>query len=224
MTLPIFTSGRAIRVAIGFVLLGAAHVGCGGASNQSAPGPPTGGAPAGGATAVGGTSAAGASSAPTSKLDFVRITQGAACVGDCTTVVGVEAPATLVLEDAAGKLAFDIEPGEFRVAEELARDPKFAKIVADSLAGEDCFGFDAALSMAFKWEGQSAQEVPHLDSCGVTEGYVTRDLVQYLTRLKERYLVCPAWVEPPGFQLAVDPLPQRALCWFCYGRCKGESP
>jgi hypothetical protein len=221
---PMWTRGRAIRVAIWFVLLGGAHVGCGSTSSQSEPGPTTGGAPAGSGTAFGGTSTAGASNATASKLEFVRITQGAACVGDCTTMVGVEAPARLVLEDASGKLAFAIEPGEFGVAEELARDPKFAMVVAASLAGEDCFGFDAALSMAFKWEGQAAQEVPHLDSCGVTEGYVTRDLVQQLTRLKERYLACPAWAEPPGFQLAVDPLPQRALCWFCYGRCKGESP
>jgi hypothetical protein len=154
----------------------------------------------------------------------VRITQGASCVGDCTTVIGVEAPAKLVLEDAAGKLRFDIAPEEFRIAEELAGKPEFAKIVADSLAGEDCFGFDTALSMEFKRPGEAAQAVPHLDSCGVTEGYVTRDLVQHLTRLKERYLVCPPWVEPPGFQLAVDPLPQRALCWFCYGRCQSESP
>jgi len=157
------------------------------------------------------------------KLAFVRFSQeGSYCFEDCTTARGVEAPSTLILEDIEGELRFEIEPYEFEEVERLVQSPGFATTVADSLAGRDCGGFDIGLSMTYQWTGEQTNDVPHVDSCGVTEGYVLRDLSQYLNRLKEKHLKCPPWVEPPGFELATDPLPQRPICWFCYGRCLAD--
>ncbi len=157
------------------------------------------------------------------RLDFLTMVQGgAACFGDCEWSYGLRSPATLVLKDAEGELEFAIAPEEFDQIEQLASTAEFQRVVEDSLAKRACFGFDIGLTMNFQWRGTAAVGPVVVDSCGVEEGNPFAALRSHLLRLLQSHLACPPWEEPPGFQLATDPLPQRALCWFCYGRCLPE--
>jgi len=162
----------------------------------------------------------------TEQLEYLTMTilGGECAADDCWQIKGVRAAATLELEDSEGELFFEIATEEYEHIEVLARTPDFAEIVRNSLAGTDCGGFDINISMEFQWQGEDPIFVQYIDNCATKEGYVTRDIIQYLGDLQRRYLKCP----PRPTDVPIDwwshPLPQRALCWYCYDECNGDEP
>lgn len=147
---------------------------------------------------------------------------GSACFGECWRRFTVRAPAVLELEDSEGTIRYDISETEFAAVENLALSPGFREVVSASLDETACGGHDINLSMTYRILGDEVVDVPSVDNCAIGDGVLAR-IYSQIDDLTEQYLICPPWAEPPGFELATTPLPQRPLCWFCYGRCHGEE-
>lgn len=160
----------------------------------------------------------------TSRLAFLTMrSDGSACYDECWREFTVRARGTLELEDRDGKVLFEISEAAFGLIQDLTRRTEFLKEVERSRSEAACGGFDIHVSMRYQMVGEPPQVVPSLNSCAIEEGNVLADIYSNIRALTEDHLVCPPWEEPEQFELATDPLPDRPLCWFCYGRCVGNS-
>lgn len=154
-------------------------------------------------------------------LEVLQFSQGgSACMGDCSRSFGVVAPNILVLEDAQGRIELTIAPEEVATVLQLGQTTDFAQALEQAQAGDRCNGADMNIDLSYQRQGQAEQGPIGINGCAAQPGNPMAEAFSHLQVLMKANLQCPTWQEPEGFNMATDPLPQRALCYFCYGNCQ----
>jgi hypothetical protein len=157
--------------------------------------------------------------------DFVAIMVELPTCGDfkmCSRSMGVEAPGTLVLEDAEGTERFDLRAPEYDAVLEVALLPMFQDAIADASAWS-CPRSGSESFITVTWRSGTAKHVRVVDGCvgSVDDTLRLYDvLMQRLVELKRKYLDCPpAFTVPADLDPENDPPPVRPLCFACLGQC-----
>lgn len=133
----------------------------------------------------------------------------------CTYRLGVESPATLVLVDGEGEERFYVDGAE--VQEILA-------LVEGSVSETGVIGNCSGVADVDAVLAVQVDTQPGTVNCETLPRANYDEIVARLVALRNENLACPDWQAPPGYTMATSPLPQRALCWFCYGNCLPEAP
>jgi hypothetical protein len=155
------------------------------------------------------------------QVEALRFSQGgSACMGDCSRSFGVVAPNLLVLEDAEGRIELTIAQEDVSALLALGQTADFAQAIEQVQAGEGCNGADIHIDLSYQRQGEAEQGPLGVNGCAAQQGHPMAEAFTHLQALMEANLQCPTWQQPEGFEMATDPLPQRALCYFCYGRCQ----